>query len=284
MIPDATLLQTFRVFAEQLNFTRAGARLGLSQPAVHAQVRRLSEALGVVLYERRGRALALTAHGRATLAFARSVEASAAEFLAELSGEARPAPVRMAAGEGVLLYVLGPAIAAHVRAGAPPPRLLPASAALIREALVTGAADIGILPRAALRPGIDAVGMLRVGQALVCPADHPLAARAQVSLTDLSGVALIAPPAGRPQRIALEAAFADAGARLVVGIEVTGWPLTLHCAALGLGLAVVNDYCTPPAGMVSRPIAGLLEVELFAARRTGATLGRNGQDLWDRLV
>lgn len=284
MIPDATQLETFRVFAEHLNFTRAGVLLGLSQPAVHAQVKRLSEALGVVLYEKRGRGLQLTAHGRYTLAFAREAQARAAAFAAELHGADVTTPVRLAAGEGILLYVLGRAIAAHVGAGHPPPHLQVRGATAIREAVASGEADIGVLPRAALRSGIDAVRMVRVRQALVCPADHPLAAQATVSLTDLSDLPLVAPPPGRPQRVALEAAFADAGATFVAGIEVTGWPLTLHCAALGLGLAVVNDYCAPPDGMVQRPIAGLPSVELFAGRRAGAVLSASARDLWDRLV
>lgn len=284
MIPDSTWLETFRIFAEHLNFTRAGARLGLSQPAVHAHVQRLGEALGVVLYERAGRELRLTEQGRRTLAFARRAHAQAVALRAELRGEIRATPVRLVAGEGVLLYVLGRAIAAHVAAGAPAPRLTASGAEAVRAAVATGAADIGVLPRAALRPGIDAVRMLRVGQAVVCPADHPLADQATVSLTDLSGLPLVAAPPGRPQRVALDAAFADAGARLQVRVEVSGWPLILHCAALGLGLAIVNDYCTPPAGFVRRPIEGLPTVELFAVRRSGAELSDNGLDLWDRLV
>ena len=40
-------LQAFVVFSEHLNFTRAAAALCVSQPALHAQVARLSETLGV---------------------------------------------------------------------------------------------------------------------------------------------------------------------------------------------------------------------------------------------
>jgi len=64
-------LTAFIGFAEELNFTRAAARMHLSQPAFHVQIRRLSEAMGVTLYERRGRNLVLTPHGRELLAFAR---------------------------------------------------------------------------------------------------------------------------------------------------------------------------------------------------------------------
>ena len=283
MIPDATQLTTFRVFAEQLNFTRAAKVLGLSQPAVHAQVQRLSEALEAVLYERQGRTLVLTDAGLQVLAFARESQGRAERLLQELRGDTTQRPVNLAAGQGVLLYVLGPAIAAHVAEGAPAPRLMARSAAEVRAAVQSGAADIGILPRAALRPGIEAVRILKVHQALACAVDHSLAGRAEVSLTDLSGESLVVSPPGRPQRVALEAAFADAGARFVPGVEVTGWPLTLHAVALGLGLAIVNDYCRAPPGHVLRPVAGLPVVELFAARRAGARLSATAEDLWDRL-
>lgn len=283
-IPDSTQLATFRVFAEQLNFTRAAKVLGLSQPAVHAQVQRLSEALGAVLYQRQGRSLELTEAGQRVLAFARESQGRADVLLQELRGDTQQRPVALAAGEGVLLYVLGPAIAAHVEHGAPAPRLMVRSAANVRAAVQTGAADVGILPRAALRPGIEAVRILKVGQALACAADHPLAGRAEVSLTDLSGESLVVSPPGRPQRVALEAAFADAGAQFTPGVEVTGWPLTLHAVTLGLGLAIVNDYCRPPPGHVLRPVAGLPVVELFVTRRAGARLSETAADFWDRLV
>ena len=61
---DLDPLRTFRVFAAQLNFTRAAAQLHVSQPAAHAHVGRVAEALGVALYRRGGRGLALTPEGR----------------------------------------------------------------------------------------------------------------------------------------------------------------------------------------------------------------------------
>lgn len=284
MIIDAQQLATFAVFAEHLNFTRAGAALGLSQPAVHAQVQRLSAALDAVLYTRQGRRLTLTSAGRKTLAHARETAEHQSRFLLDLKGESEPQPVRIAAGEGVLLYVLGPALTRHVRAGHAAPQLQVLSAAAIREAVQTSAADIGVLPRAGLRPGIEAVRMLQVQQALVCTDDHPLAQHARVSLTDLSDEALILPPPGRPQRVAVESALADAGATCRVGVEVTGWPMTLHAVTLGLGLAIVNDYCQPPEGCVMRPIDGLPTVELFAVRRHGGNPSQSVLDLWQRLV
>ena len=46
-------LEAFAAFAEHQSFTRAARALHLSQPALHVQVKKLSEALGVALYRYR---------------------------------------------------------------------------------------------------------------------------------------------------------------------------------------------------------------------------------------
>ena len=55
---------TFVKIAELLNFTAAAAELGYSQAAVTAQVKQLEEELGVLLFDRLGRTVALTEAGR----------------------------------------------------------------------------------------------------------------------------------------------------------------------------------------------------------------------------
>ena len=47
---------------------------------------------------------------------------------------------------------------------------------------------------------------------------------------------------------------------------------------------IVNDYCRPPDGCVSRPIAGLPHLELFAVRRARAPESATASDLWARLT
>src|SRR4029079_5069445 len=106
---DSSRLASFRVFAEELNFTRAAARLHISQPALHVQIQKLAASLRVAVYERAGRALLLTPAGHALLGFARESERRTEAFLASL-GRATPRTVVLAAGEGTLLFVLRDAI------------------------------------------------------------------------------------------------------------------------------------------------------------------------------
>lgn len=60
-------LRSFLVLAEELNFTRAAARLHLAQQALSAQIRQLEEELGTELFVRTTRKVELTASGRALL-------------------------------------------------------------------------------------------------------------------------------------------------------------------------------------------------------------------------
>ncbi len=85
-------LQTFVAVAEAESMTRAAESLHLSQPAVSAQVKLLEDSLGVLLFQRTGRGMRLTASGEELLGQARDilVQVSALERrAAELRGDRR---------------------------------------------------------------------------------------------------------------------------------------------------------------------------------------------------
>src|ERR687898_1132784 len=64
VLPPLDLLVGFEAAARHLSFTKAGEELFLTQSAVSRQIKELEDQLGVVLFERRHRALALTAAGQ----------------------------------------------------------------------------------------------------------------------------------------------------------------------------------------------------------------------------
>ncbi|QXJ23920.1 LysR family transcriptional regulator [Actinomadura graeca] len=61
--PEIRELRYFRAVAEELNITRAAERLGIAQPPLSRAMRQLERRLGVALFDRSGKRLALTPAG-----------------------------------------------------------------------------------------------------------------------------------------------------------------------------------------------------------------------------
>ena len=72
-LPSLDLLVGFEAAARHLSFTKAGEELFLTQSAVSRQIKELEEQLGVELFQRRHRALALTSAGKSFYASADQV-------------------------------------------------------------------------------------------------------------------------------------------------------------------------------------------------------------------
>src|SRR5258708_27413405 len=66
-LPCLDLMRGFETAARHLSFTKAAAELFLTQSAVSRQIQALEEFIGVPLFERRHKALALTDAGQAYL-------------------------------------------------------------------------------------------------------------------------------------------------------------------------------------------------------------------------
>jgi DNA-binding transcriptional LysR family regulator len=73
LLPDLDLLAGFEAAARHLSFTKAGEELFLTQSAVSRQIKELEDQLGVELFHRRHRALALTEAGQQFYAAAAQV-------------------------------------------------------------------------------------------------------------------------------------------------------------------------------------------------------------------
>ena len=70
---DLRSLSIFIEAAESGSFTRAGERLGYSQPTVSFQIKQLEQELGVPLFDRIGHTISLTDAGREALAYAQNI-------------------------------------------------------------------------------------------------------------------------------------------------------------------------------------------------------------------
>lgn len=281
---DMDRMRAFVLFAKHLNFTHAARVLHISQPALHAQIGKLASELDVTLYRRVGRGLQLTDDGVRVARFGREMMERVGAFMDELSGadEHAKRPVILAAGRGAYLYLLGDAIEGHVRHERAPLRLITADRSAALQAVRHGTAHIAVATLDTRPDDLQLTLLASVPQVLVVPEAHPLARGRDAALQDLDGLPLIVPPANRPHRHALEAAWTRAGVSFVVAVEASGWELMLHFARLGLGYAVVNGCCRIPPGLVAVPLAQLARQNYYIIRRQGS-LPTAAESLFQRL-
>ena len=264
---ETSWLRAIASFAEDANLSRTARRLHLSQPAVHAQLRRLSEALGVALYRRVGRGLVLTPEGIEAAAFARAMDERMGDFAAHVAGRLRERHLVLAAGAGALLYILHDALHAFSRGGSPRLELVTADAATAFEAVRSGAAHVGVAASESTPDALRAHHLTTVPPVVVLPRAHPLARRRRISLAELDGQRLVVPPEGRPHRVMLDAALRAAGARVTIGATARGWELSMALVSMGFGLTIVNGCCRVPRGLVARPVVALPPVHYVVFTR-----------------
>ncbi|NMO14179.1 LysR family transcriptional regulator [Pyxidicoccus fallax] len=284
-ILDGELLRAFAAFADTLNFTRAAARVGLSQPALFERVKRLSDEVGAVLYERSGRHIHLTETGARVAAFAREQLERSQAFLDDLRGEARRETVVLAAGEGTYLYLLGPLLRRFARdEGADSLHLLTRGAPSAAEAVREGAAHLAVGVLDLVPDGLIARELLRTPLCVAVAESHPLASRRTVRLSELARERLILTPSGQSHRDFVGRALGGSGHEVRAPLEADGWPLMLHFAALGLGLAIVNGTCVLPAGVVARPVPELGMVTYKVMWRRDGALPPAASRLRERIL
>jgi DNA-binding transcriptional LysR family regulator len=141
------LIRRFLVVAEELNFTRAAARLGMAQPPLSAAIGKLERKLGTTLLNRTSRRVTLTPAGLVLLAQGRiAVEAATAAVERTRRAATQPrrltVAVKPGAGTGLLKQIIercaqDPRVpAVHLLFGHPG-----GPGAAVRE----GAADVAIL-------------------------------------------------------------------------------------------------------------------------------------------
>ncbi|MFT3666562.1 LysR family transcriptional regulator [Piscinibacter sp.] len=115
---DAKLrdLQAFLVVAEEQNFTRAAARLGVSQSALSQTVRALEERMDMPLFLRSTRKVSLTEAGERLRALVGPAMEEIRQGLAQISAlRGRPAgTIRISADEYAVRSVLWPALPAFM--------------------------------------------------------------------------------------------------------------------------------------------------------------------------
>jgi DNA-binding transcriptional LysR family regulator len=260
---DLRLLRHFVAVAEELHFTRAAARLYLAQQALSRDVARLERQLGVRLFTRTTRRVALTPDGERLLVRARELLALHDQTVQELHGpgEGRPLLVDLLAEGHTPTRVLHAA-----RRHAPHAELVARyhggfGAAL--ALLLAGRLDVAFGRSEGLGRPFPAAQLVRrlvrlEPLALLLPAEDPLAARDAVPLAALAGTQ-VDTSAGNEQA----PEWADLGARLLAAFGAQPSPPHPHAAGLeetvrhlraeGLPILTMSERSLAP-GVVVRPL------------------------------
>ena len=110
--PDWNHIRAFLATAETGSLSAAARQLGLTQPTLSRQVAALEAQLGVLLFERLGRALALTEAGHELLAHSRKMGEAAQGLSIAATGQAQSieGTVRITASDMTSAYILPPVL------------------------------------------------------------------------------------------------------------------------------------------------------------------------------
>jgi DNA-binding transcriptional LysR family regulator len=310
-IVELRQLRHFIALAETLNFSRAAERMHIAQPPLSISIRKLEEELGVRLFERGPRHVALTRAGNMALASARQALSCVAETTrvaqATAAGEAGVLRVAFVGGATFRLFpqrlpefrLLYPAVELE---------LSEATSNQAVEKVSNGSSDVGILRYPLAQATSLAVHVLEQDRlAAVLPENHRLARRDSLQLKELAGedfvmyshaqapsmhaiVALACRHAGFSPRVAQEAvqiqtiislvqsglgiALVPASCQQSLGQHVAFRRLTDREPLLGVGLALVAD-ATRNDPLVQNFLK-VLSASPAVGRRSGVRAKRTG--------
>lgn len=163
---NATWIETFTVLAEEGHFTRAAARLNMTQPGVSQHLRKLERQLGQQLIAQDGKSFTLTAAGEAVrdLGLSRRVEERALrDDIARDDPDVGEVRLACSGSFAMLFYPRAiammqhaPRLAIHLEA-APQDRVL--------AGVLDGGFDLGVI---AEDPGHPRIQARRIGQEELC--------------------------------------------------------------------------------------------------------------------
>ncbi|MET9604854.1 LysR substrate-binding domain-containing protein [Streptomyces sp. NPDC006512] len=260
-------LHYFVTVVEDGGFTRAAARLHLSQPGLSAQIRRLERELGQPLLDRSGRAVTPTEVGRAVLPYARAalaavdaVRQTVDEYTGLLRGRVTLGLVSGATGHAFdVASFLADFHDAHPAVEI---SLVEDTSERMQAALMAGELDLALLgpTEETPPPGVSYRTVIDEPLAVaVAPASRLLAraSRTGVPLAELRDQPLISLPRGTGVRAVLERACAQAGFRPQVAFEAAAPHVLAQLAARGLGVAVLpagDGLPAPGGGLRTLPI------------------------------
>jgi DNA-binding transcriptional LysR family regulator len=245
--PDWNLhrLRLFRAVARSLSFTAAARELAIAQPAVSHQIRSLEEELGVQLFTRHGRRVALTDVGEVLLEAVDDVVHrldDGARAMSEVRAGLRGS-VAITADTTSGIYVVPRALGAFHRARPTIDITLSVEnrRGVLRR-LVDRTCDLAVMADPPREIDCDLAPFLLDRLVVIAPPDHPLNGRPAIAAEALAGERFLVREPGSGTRAATERFFARSGRPVAPAMELGSTGAIKQAVAAGLGVAVVSRW------------------------------------------
>ena len=266
---DLRGLQIFIEVAELGSFTRAGQRLGYSQPTISFQIRQLEQELGVPLFDRIGHTVSLTDAGREALGYAHRICNLSREMTLDAK---RNRQVSGLVRLGMADSLCSPLIARQFR------RFREDYPGISLQILDAGT---GELFRMLDHNEVDLVCTMDsrvfdtsyvlaseepIGAHFVASFGNPLASQKEVRLEELLAQPFLLTEKGMSYRRLLEEKLAERSLEVRPVLETARADLLCQLVAEDMGLSFLPDYVTEAAvrqGIVTRLRVADFQVEVW---------------------
>lgn len=263
---DASALAEFLAVARWQHVTRAAEELGVPQPTLSRRIARLERALGVALFDRRGRRLQLTRAGSHLAVVVERVLGDLERGVADVRRSVDPTAGTVAVA---FLHTLGVAVLPRLlrEFGAEHPGL---RFQLVQDGhdaalahLRAGDVDLALTSPVPDDPDLSTLALHRQPLRLCVPADHPLAARSAVDLGATATEPYVGFKPGYGMRVITEEWCRRAGFSPRLAFEGEDVATVRGLVGAGLGVALL------PAGPPSAGTRDLEVTDLPVARTIG---------------
>ncbi|WP_432755461.1 LysR substrate-binding domain-containing protein [Pseudomonas sp. WMBT8] len=235
-------LRAFDAVARDGSFTRAAARLFISQPAVTGHIKALEEHYQITLLRRTARRVELTEEGIKLAAITRSIFGlvDEAQTLLEANRQLLTGRLEVAAdGPHMVMPMLAklraryPGITVNLRLG---------NAQETLAALLSEHADVAVLTEVEPRKGVHLQPLNESRICALVPAGHPwLADPAGIRLEQLDQVIMVLREPSSITRRTFDEACAKAGVQPKVLLELDSREAVAEAVAAELGVGVVSS-------------------------------------------
>lgn len=237
-------LRVFSEVARHMSFSKAAQSLHLTPPAVTMQVRELEKHIGMPLFERSGRQVALTTVGEYMLVYARKMLSTlkdaedAAARLQKL--EVGTLTIGMVSTAKYFLpYLLAEWRKEHEGIDV---KLVVGNREQLVDMLLGSEVDVAIMGQPPKDMAVRAEPFAAQPHVFVAPVNHPLANQRAMPIEALSGESFIVRESGSGTRAALERFLAPHQVKLLVSMELSSNEIIKHAVMAGLGLSFLSVH------------------------------------------